>query len=58
MMTSKMMFKVEKLSGSFLSLLRSVMQTTVTKTMLQMGGENAKFCTSDPTLHLALSQWF
>lgn len=49
------MFKVEKLSGSFLSLLLSVIQTTITKTMLHMSGENAKFCTNDPLLCSMLS---
>ena len=49
-MTSNIMFKVEKLSGSFLSLLLSVMQATITKMMLHPSGENAKFCTNDPLL--------
>ena len=54
-MTSNIMFKVEKLSGSFLSLLLSVMQATITKMMLHPSGENAKFCTNDPLLPFVLA---
>lgn len=55
LMTSNIMFKVEKLSGSFLSLLLSVMQATITNMVLNPSGENAKFCTNDPLLPSVLS---
>ena len=44
------MFNIEKLSGSFLRLLLSVMQATITKMMLQPSYENTMFCMKDPRL--------
>ena len=54
-MTSNIMFKVEKFSGSFLSLLLSVMQATITKMVLHPSGEKAKFCTDDHLLPFVFS---
>jgi hypothetical protein len=50
LMTSNIMFKVEKFSGSFLSFLLSVMQATITKIVLHPSGEKTKFCTDDHLL--------
>jgi hypothetical protein len=55
LMTSNIMFKVEKFIGSFLSLLLSVMQATITKMALHPSGEKTKFCTNDHFLPFLFS---
>lgn len=52
-MTSNIMFRAEKLSGSFLRRLLSVMSATITKTALQASCENARFRTTKPNFLFA-----
>jgi len=54
-MTSNIMLNMEKLSGSFLSLLLSVMQATMTKMILHPSCENTKFNNNDSCLGTTFS---